>query len=324
MDETTTQDKVKSDERYTLLHNHGFVGLVETMGSDQSIEKAARVSYAGNKEVRTQKETTALIRYLMRHRHTSPLEMGELVFHIKLPIFVMRQLVRHRTASLNELSGRYTELPWEFYEPDDNHIKPPDSNNKQGSAGEFTIIESARFLNSIKNGNEQAYDRYIKLLNPPSGLDQDGLSRESARMVLPVSIYTECYWKCDLKNFMGFLSLRCDDHAQLEIRDYAWAMYKLAIPHFPISFNAWKDYQYDSISFSAMEQNMLLDMIFTETAIEEATGSPVKSPSPSKRELQEFNDKLCKLHPHFKLLVSQLKKDETPLPTPMPNMEDVP
>ena len=290
-----TQDDVRNDDRYIPIHNHGFVGLVETMGSDESVEEAARVSYGGG--TRKVSDTRNLIRYLVRHHHTSPLEMCEVKFHIKLPIFVMRQLVRHRTASLNEYSGRYSEMVDEFYIPEEDYIQKQDTTNKQGSSGDFSSQEARIIAGTIEDGNAQAYDRYMKLLDP---VGQDGLSRETSRIILPVSNYTECYWKIDLKNFMGFLKLRCDNHAQKEIQDFANAMRKLAEPHFPILFEAWNDYIWKAQTFSIMEQNLMWQ-ILNGISWKDAVKQMPPELKMGKRELLEFRIRLDKMWPDIEV-----------------------
>ena len=302
-----TQDDVRNDERYKLIHNHGFVGLVETMGSDQSVEEAARVSYG--KGTRKVGETRSLIRYLVSHRHTSPLEMCEVKFHIKLPIFVMRQLVRHRTASLNEYSGRYSEMVDEFYVPAVEDIKPQSTKNKQGRDGLFVegavcpaeggphYVTEGFIKNRIQYANKESYEAYKELL------DEKNLARELARTVLPVANYTECYWKIDLKNFMHFLSLRLDEHAQKEIRDFAWAMFHLAEPHFPLIFEAWMDYSFRAVTLSVMEQTLLGYMIIGEDDWDEAVANLPKGLQMGKRELEEFRNKLDAMWPSAEMFL---------------------
>lgn len=239
------------------LHTHTIVCLKEHMGSDQSIEEAARVSYG--KETRKVSDTRNLIRYLVRHRHTSPLEMAEVKFYLKIPIFVMRQLVRHRTANINEYSARYSVMKDEFYLPEHDHLAAQSTTNKQGRGGELNS-DSKDWCQMVM---EDAFDKskrvYHWLLEPVEDTDYSGLSRELARIVMPVAAYTELYWKIDLHNFLHCMKLRLDPHAQLEIRDIAQAMYDLVKPLFPITFEAFEDYILNSKTLSRMDIQMLSD-----------------------------------------------------------------
>ena len=237
----------------TKIHEHGFVRLVDTMGSDGDIADAARVSYG--KGTRAVSDNRNLIRYLMRHKHTSPIEMASVKFHLKLPIFIMRQLIRHRTASVNEYSGRYSVMSDDFYVPEVEYIKPQSQTNKQGSDGELSDSWKDKYKQIIEDITLRTSIAYKALVEP--GYGPLGLSRELSRIVLPVSNYTECYWKIDLHNFFHFCRLRMDSHAQQEIQDYAVAMYELVKPHFPIAVEAFEDYSLGSKSFSRMEMNVL-------------------------------------------------------------------
>ncbi len=236
------------------LHKHGFVRLIDIMGDDDSIADAARVSYG--KGTRTASDNKGLIRYLVRHKHTSPLEMVEVKFHLKLPIFVMRQLVRHRTASLNEYSGRYSIMSDDFYEPSDDYIQPQSQTNKQGRGGELSDAWKQSYKQRIHEITTKAKYAYKFLIGTES-TSHGGLTRELARTVLPVSNYTECYWKIDLHNFFHFCRLRMDDHAQQEIQDYAKVMYEMVKPEVPIATEAFEDYIYNSSTLSRMEMNVL-------------------------------------------------------------------
>ena len=237
------------------IHKHGFVRLIDVMGDDNSIADAARVSYGTG--TRSVSDNRNLIRYLVRHKHTSPLEMVEVKFHLKLPIFVMRQLVRHRTASLNEYSGRYSIMSNDCYVPELDYIQPQSKTNKQGrgddglSDGWKTKYQET--INDIRYKCLVAYDFLIG----NESVEHGGLTRELARTVLPVSNYTECYWKMDLHNFFHFCRLRMDDHAQQEIQDYAKAMYEMVKPEVPIAAEAFEDYSLYSISLSRMELSVL-------------------------------------------------------------------
>ena len=235
------------------IHEHGFVRLVDTMGSDGDIADAARVSYG--KGTRAVSDNRNLIRYLIRHKHTSPIEMASVKFHLKLPIFIMRQLIRHRTASVNEYSGRYSVMSDDFYVPEVEYIKPQSQTNKQGSDGELSDSWKDKYKQIIEDITLRTSIAYKALVEP--GYGPLGLSRELSRIVLPVSNYTECYWKIDLHNFFHFCRLRMDSHAQQEIQDYAVAMYELVKPHFPIAVEAFEDYSLGSKSFSRMEMNVL-------------------------------------------------------------------
>ena len=198
------------------VHEHGFVRLVDIMGSDGDIADAARVSYG--KGTRAVSDNRNLIRYLVRHKHTSPLEMASVKFHLKLPIFVMRQLVRHRTAKLNEYSGRYSVMSDDCYVPEPEYIQPQSMSNKQGRAGELSDGWKRKYKTIISDITTKAIIAYELLLGNKT-IEHGGLTRELARTVLPVSNYTECYWKIDLHNFFHFCKLRMDSHAQQEIQD---------------------------------------------------------------------------------------------------------
>jgi thymidylate synthase (FAD) len=216
--------------------------------ADAAIVQAARVSYGqGTKQV---SEDKGLIRYLMRHRHSTPFEMVEFKFHVCMPIFIARQWIRHRTANVNEYSGRYSIIPDRFYKPTAAEVRKQSKSNRQGGeetmagdAGELkTAEEFVRFLDTV----ESSYHEYIKLTDA-------GVSREMARIGLPVNMYTEWYWKCDLHNTLHFLSLRLDHHAQSEIRAFAAAMLALIEPIVPISVEAWRDYAFESVRLSRLE-----------------------------------------------------------------------
>jgi len=262
------------------LHEHGFVRLIDVMGDDNSIADAARVSYG--KGTRTANDNRNLIRYLVRHKHTSPLEMVEVKFHLKLPIFVMRQLVRHRTASLNEYSGRYSIMSDNFYEPSDDYIKPQSQTNKQGRGGKLSDSWKQSYKQRIYDITNKAKFAYKFLIGNETS-SYGGLTRELARIVLPVSNYTECYWKMDLHNFFHFCKLRMDDHAQQEIQDYAKVMYELVKPHVPISAEAFEDYSLNSISLSRMELSALKCAV--------STNMMQHTSDMSKREWKEFLEK---------------------------------
>ena len=277
-----------TDSKYVPVLDHGFVGLVDHMGSDDAIVQSARVSYGkGTKSVNTDR---GLIRYLMRHEHTTPFEMCEVKFHIKLPIFVMRQLVRHRTASMNEYSARYSVITDEFYIPPKEQLKEQSKNNKQGRDSELDDEEKEYVHESMRNlwdYNYNIYEYYINNYN---------LSRESARAVLPVGGYTECYWKANLKNFLHMARLRMDPHAQWEIREYASAMYNLAKPLFPAACEAFEDYQVESVKVSGPEVPLLRRLISRNTWLDMLEDfrneeNLAKQFGLSPRELEEFKNK---------------------------------
>jgi len=236
------------------IHEHGFVRFIDIMGDDNCIADAARVSYG--KGTRTASDNRALIRYLVRHKHTSPLEMVSVKFHLKLPIFIMRQLVRHRTASLNEYSGRYSLMSDDCYVPEVDYIQPQSKINNQGRGGDLTEIWSQKYLQTIRGAVTKSLIAY-KFLVGNETVSHGGLTRELARTVLPVSNYTECYWKIDLHNFFHFCRLRMDSHAQQEIQDYAKVMYEMVKPLVPIASEAFEDYSLNSMSLSRMEWDVI-------------------------------------------------------------------
>jgi thymidylate synthase (FAD) len=258
------------------VHDHGYVKLLEVMGSDETIVDAARISY----DRRGRSEDRALIRYLLRHRHTSPFEMGVLRFEVKMPIFVARQWIRHRTASLNEMSARYTELPDEMFVPEVVAVQSKD--NKQGRDDQLDEAGEHGAKKLIAWANEKTYSAYEELL-------ARGVAREIARGVLPVNVYTKFVWKMDLHNLMHFLDLRLDPHAQKEIRDFAEVIEKLVALHFPLSYEAFVDYVRDSYTCSRMEVDLIREILtarsFTEyqETVLEGAGAIM-----SKRELDTF------------------------------------
>lgn len=216
--------------------DHGFVRVVDYMGDDAAIVQAARVSYGkGTKAVRRDR---GLIRYLLRHRHTTPFEMCELKLHVKLPIFVARQWIRHRTANVNEYSARYSVLDREFYLPRPEDLAVQSSNNKQGRGETLTEEQAAEVLALLRRDAEQSYDTYERLMG-----EEFSLARELARMDLPVNFYTQWYWKIDLHNLLHFLSLRLDPHAQYEIRVYAEAIASFVQDWVPLTWEAFADYR---------------------------------------------------------------------------------
>ena len=267
------------------VHQLGFVKLLDVMGSDEEVENAARISYG--KGTRKVSQTRNLIRYLIRHKHTSPLEMCEVKFHIKLPIFIMRQLVRHRMANLNEYSGRYSIMSDEFYLPEADYLQKQSTTNNQGREEVISNKGLLQFeFNRIYDGAQIAYEN---LLNHE-------LTKELARAVLPVANYTECIWKIDLHNFFHFVKLRADKHAQREIQDYANAMYELVKPKFPLCCEAFEDYNRDAVTFSKQEMDVIRELLeYTDTKAALA-GMSIKAGTLErqlgKRERIEFLEKL--------------------------------
>jgi thymidylate synthase (FAD) len=215
--------------------DHGFVRVVDYMGDDGAVVQAARVSYG--KGTRQVSEDRGLIRYLMRHRHTTPFEMCELKVHVKLPIFVARQWIRHRTASVNEISARYSVLDREFYLPRAEDLAVQSTNNKQGRGATLDEESAERVLTLLRRDATTAHGTYEQLLA------DEGLARELARMNLPVSWYTQWYWKIDLHNLLHFLALRIDPHAQYEIRVYGEALAQVARAWVPLCWEAFEDYR---------------------------------------------------------------------------------
>lgn len=234
--------------------DHGFVRVVDYMGNDAAIVQAARVSYGkGTKMVN---EDKGLINYLMRHRHSTPFEMCEIKFHVKLPIFVARQWIRHRTANVNEYSARYSVMDKEFYIPNPAHLAAQSTTNRQGRDQVLEGDQAARVLDLLRDDAVRAYQHYEHMLNEDregNVLDPSlpGLARELARMNLPVNFYTQWYWKIDLHNLMHFLSLRADSHAQYEIRAYADVMLEILKQWLPITYEAFVDYRMGAASLSA-------------------------------------------------------------------------
>lgn len=244
------------------MDKHGFVYLIDQMpheNGDAAIVQAARVSYK-NSGSKTISEDRGLIRYLMRHRHTTPFEMCEYKFHCKMPIFVARQWIRHRTASVNEISGRYSEMKDEFWFPE--KVRLQSKTNKQGAGDEeyLGLLDTDIFLRDIDDICDRSYEVYKEQLNK-------GVSKELARVVLPLNLYTEWYWKIDLKNLLGFLELRCDKHAQAEFREYADIMLELIKPHVPLTIEAWEDYSEfrQAIKFTRLELECLKALINGQT-----------------------------------------------------------
>lgn len=240
---------------YFPILNHGFCSLKDYMGADASVEEAARTSYSYG--TRQKGDQEALIRSMMRRGHTSPFEQLELKFHVGMPIMVARQWVRHRTASLNELSGRYSLMPMLFYTPDDRHVLAQSKNDKQGRMGNLPVDHVVHWKQRLKEIRRETVELYEWACN-------DDFARELARIDLPYSTYTVWYWKIDVHNLFKFLSLRCEDHAQWEIRQYANTIAQMLKSVAPMSFQAWEDYHYNSVKFSRAEFEKIKQMLYVK------------------------------------------------------------
>jgi thymidylate synthase (FAD) len=255
--------------------DHGFVRVIDYMGDDAAIVQAARVSYG--RGTRRVSEDAGLIRYLMRHRHSTPFEMCEIKYHVKLPIFVARQWIRHRTANVNEYSARYSILDREFYLPAPEHLAAQSVANRQGRGNVLAGEEAARVLALLREDATQCYDHYAEMLNEDAdGSARDpsrqGLARELARMNLTLNTYTQWYWKTDLYNLFHFLSLRADAHAQYEIRAYAEAMLGTVAAWVPIAQKAFLDYRLGSVTLSAQMLTVVRRFLAGEAVDQSASG----------------------------------------------------
>ena len=260
---------------YPLL-DHGFVRVIDYMGDDAAITQAARVSYGkGTKAVSNDE---GLIRYLMRHWHSTPFEMCEVKFHVKLPVFVARQWIRHRTANVNEYSARYSILDREFYIPAPDALASQSKINNQGRGAVLEGAEAERVLDFLMKDAMQCYDHYEEMLCDEG---QEGLARELARMNLPANVYTQWYWKVDLHNLFHFLRLRADAHAQYEIRVYAEEMCKLVKDWVPFAYGAFEDYRLGGANLSAKALECVRRMVKGEEVTQETSGM-------SKGEWREF------------------------------------
>jgi thymidylate synthase (FAD) len=260
---------------YPVL-DHGFVRVIDYMGNDAAITQAARVSYgAGTKSV---SDDRGLINYLMRHWHSTPFEMCEVKFHVKLPVFVARQWIRHRTANVNEYSARYSILDREFYIPAPEHLAAQSTVNNQGRGAVLEGEEAARVLDILKRDANQCYDDYEAMLSQDG---QQGLARELARMNLPANIYTQWYWKVDLHNLFHFLRLRADSHAQYEIRTYAELTCDIVRDWVPLAYEAFLDHRLNACTLSAKALTVLRRVRTGEVVTQENSGM-------SKGEWREF------------------------------------
>lgn len=258
--------------------DHGYVRLINSMGSDSFVANAARISY--DKGTRPISDDRNLIRYLVRHKHTSPLEMCEFMFEIKAPLFIIQQFLRHRTANINQMSMRYSEAIDEYYIPSDDQIKVQSNTNKQGRGDD---VDDKQLVKSIMdNSCSDALQEY-------KGLLDQNVSRELARSILPHGMYSKFVWKMDLHNLLHFLKLRMDHHAQYEIRVFANAIHDLIKPIVPICVEAWEDYSYKAQSFSRMEMEVLKKLL-DEAKI--SWTPSVDDTVMSRREVTEFKEKL--------------------------------
>ena len=264
---------------YPVL-DHGFVRVIDYMGDDAAICQAARVSYGkGTKSV---SNDAGLIRYLMRHWHSTPFEMCEIKLHVKLPVFVARQWIRHRTANVNEYSARYSILDREFYIPAPDHLAAQSTTNNQGRGEALQGEEAERVLRLLQEDSMRAYDHYEDMISQDG---QQGLARELARMNLPANVYTQWYWKVDLHNLLHFLRLRADHHAQYEIRVYAEELCKIVADWVPAAYGAFEDYRMGGASLSAKGLDCIRRMLKGEEVTQETSGM-------SKGEWREFQEML--------------------------------
>ena len=260
--------------------DHGFIRVIDYMGDDSAIVQAARVSYgAGTKHVQNDE---GLILYLMRHWHSTPFEMCEIKLHVKLPVFVARQWIRHRTANVNEYSARYSILDREFYIPAPDALAAQSTVNNQGRGETLQGAEAERVLELLKSDASRCYDNYEAMLSQDG---QAGLARELARMNLPANIYTQWYWKVDLHNLFHFLRLRADAHAQFEIRVYADAICDVVKDWVPAAYSAFEDYRMGGVNLSGKAVECLKRMLKGEEVTQESSGM-------SKGEWREFESVL--------------------------------
>lgn len=294
--------------KYFPVLDHGFVSLVDYSGTDQCIERAARVSYGAG--TRQKSQTEGLLRYLKRHKHTTPFEMVELKFHCCMPIFVARQWIRHRTANVNEYSGRYSLMPMLFYTPEKEQFQLQSKNNNQGRDGdvEGAVYHTANGM--IQYHREVSQDVY-------KYMTANDVAREIARIDLPLSTYTQWYWKIDLHNLFHFLTLRVDSHAQWEIQQYGKVMAGMLKRVAPLAYDAWIDYDVCGESFSYDQLKVIRRLISSEFSDDQLVlGTArddyvVESGKISSRELKEFYDKLQPVNkPDFELDLSVAKPPE--------------
>ncbi|MDP6429794.1 MAG: FAD-dependent thymidylate synthase [Rhodospirillales bacterium] len=255
--------------------DHGFIRVIDYMGDDAAVVQAARVSYGtGTKKV---SDDAGLINYLLRHRHTTPFEMCEIKYHVKLPIFVARQWIRHRTANVNEYSARYSMLDREFHIPAPDQLATQSRSNRQGRGAVLEGEEAARVLEILRTDAQTTYDHYVEMLNEDEDgkvvdAGRGGLARELARMNLTLNTYTQWYWKIDLHNLMHFLALRADAHAQYEIRVYAEAMLDTLKRWVPIAFDAFMQYRIGAVELSAAAMAVVKKLLAGEEVTQETSG----------------------------------------------------
>jgi len=275
----TSESLEKTSEKVTLLE-HGFVQLLDVMGTDESIAATARVSV---RTAQSRSSDRALLRTLIRDQHSSPTEFGEMIFHLKMPIFIARQIVRHRTASISEVSGRYGEIPDEIFVPGENDWRGQGTLNRQMS-GDYLPASVGEDCTSIASRiSEKSYAAYRKLLD-------EGVSREMARTVLPVGTFTEWRWKCDVHNLLNFLRLRLAPDAQYEVRIYAIEMARIFAKHFPIIWEAFNDYTLKTVQFTHYEILMLRRYSMME--LSDLSTRPQRPESISIREWETFINKV--------------------------------
>lgn len=297
---TNTNEEFKKID----ILDYGFVTLLDHMGSDEDIANAARTSYG--KGTKTVRDNERLIRYLVKHDHSSPIEMGEVKFMIKVPMFIARQLIRHRTCNINEVSARYSILPNEIYVPELELIQPQAVDNKQGRAGSFTQTQQQYIQDRLKDHSDSAYTFYEQLIDETENTEFDidgeefpGIAREIARSVLPIGTYTQLVWKQDLRNLLHLIRLRTDPHAQYEIRVMAQAMYDLIQPLFPATVKAYDDYVRNAHKLSAMEVDILSDLLnifevkdkWCDLIQNEGLKEFLENRNMSKREFNDFTNK---------------------------------
>lgn len=268
--------------------DHGFIRVVDYMGDDGAVVQSARVSYG--RGTKAANEDRGLIRYLMRHRHSTPFEMCEIKYHVKLPIFVARQWIRHRTANVNEYSARYSVMDREFYIPEPEQLAAQSSSNRQGRGDVLEGEDAALVLDMLREDATRNYDHYAWMLNEdeagePIERGRIGLARELARMNLTLNTYTQWYWKTDLHNLLHFLSLRADSHAQYEIRVYAEAMLETVKAWVPLTYEAFADYRMGAVVMSAQMLGIVRRMLGGEAVTQETSGL-------SKREWRELMEVL--------------------------------
>lgn len=267
--------------------DHGFVYLVDYLGNDDSVTEAARVSYG--KDTKKTSTNEGLIRYLLRHGHTTPFEMVEFKFHCKMPIFVARQWIRHRMASVNEYSGRYSVMSNEFYVPNANILAKQAVGNKQGKGEDLTSEQKDRVIKLLCDDYARSYAHYEEFI------DKDfNLARELARIGLSGANYTQWYWKMDLHNLMHFLKLRMDEHAQYEIRVYANALARIIKDAVPLAFRAFEDYQLGAMNFSGLERKIIA--LHTWPMVEHVARGIAFTCFNNQRETEEFIEKLKELN----------------------------